>query len=80
MPDQKPTFEQLMDKFQFHNESVHYHANIAQHIANNIKDLYPSEAKETGYFTDEFFENTADEEETLVDDEPQTSESALELH
>lgn len=52
----EPTFKQLMTKFQFHNDAVQYHAHIAQKIGDVIRDQYPEEAKETGYFTDDFFQ------------------------
>lgn len=76
------TFEQLMDKFQFHNDSVQYHAHIAQFIGEEIRTKHPEKAKETGYFTESFFENKnkakAEGGETSPTGVSQASESAAE--
>lgn len=63
--DKEPTFEQLMEKYKFHNDSVYYHAKIAQHIAKKIQEDHEQEARETNYFTEEFFEADFEEGNSL---------------
>lgn len=54
--ENKPSFNTLFEKFQFHNNSVQFHAHLAKFIAEQIKEDHYEEAKKTGYFNEKFFE------------------------
>ncbi len=82
--DNELSFELLFEKFQFHNTSIHFHAELAKRIGDLIREEYSEQARESNYFTEEFFSenNKAESEEdnSVVAGDPQTSDSALAQH
>ncbi len=79
------SYEVLMKKFQFHSNSIHFHAELAKRVGDLIRDEYSEQARESGYFTEDFFseeKTKADSKQDgfAVGEEPQASESAAALH
>lgn len=51
----EPTFEDYMNKYEFHNNVIQFHVMMAKRIAQIIKDEHIEEAKESEYFDESFF-------------------------
>lgn len=50
------SYEILMEKFQFHHQSVSFHAHMAKRIGEIIKENHEQEARESEKFNEEFFD------------------------
>lgn len=71
-----PTYEQLQQKFQFHHTAVQHHANIANFIAEEIREKHAEEARKDEYFTDSFFDVPADGEGEFPSEEAEPTSKA----
>ena len=55
-PIERPSFDEIFERYKFHHMAVTFHANLARILGEQIHENYQDEARQTGYFTEKFFD------------------------